>query len=147
MAPDLGADSTRLTASGHSAGAHLASYLAATSPQENASPDLPALKGLLLVSGIYDLTDIPDSFLKYEAKMTPAEASAWSPLTSRHLDGPRRIIMLGEMDTAPFHVQGQQFASLRKRNTPEGELRIEAGLNHLTIVLALGDPKSPAGLC
>src|SRR3546814_10290056 len=105
MAPDLGADSTRLTASGHSSVAHLASYLAATSPQENASPDLPALKGLLLVSGIYDLTDIPDSFLKYEAKMTPAEASAWSPLTSRHLDGPRRIIMLGEMDTAPFHVQ------------------------------------------
>lgn len=147
MAPDLGADATRLTASGHSAGAHLASYLAATSPQESASPDLPALKGLLLVSGIYDLTDIPDSFLKHEAKMTPAEASAWSPLTSRHLDGPRRMVMLGEMDTAPFHAQGQQFASLLKRNTPGGELRIEAGLNHLTIVLALGDPQSPSGLC
>lgn len=147
MAPDLGADATRLTASGHSAGAHLASYLAATGPEESAPPDLPALRGLLLASGIYDLTDIPGSFLKNEAKMTPAEASAWSPLTSRHLDGPRRIVLLGEMDTAPFHVQGQQFASLLERNAPGGEFRIEGGLNHLTIVLALGDPQSPLGLC
>lgn len=145
LAPQLGADATRLTASGHSAGAHLASYLAATGPQESAPPDLPALRGLLLVSGIYDLSDIPGSFLKHEAKMTPAEASAWSPLTSQQLPGPRRIVMLGEMETAPFHIQGQQLASLLKQSDLDGELRIEAGLNHLSIVLALGDPKSSAG--
>ncbi len=147
MAPDLGADATRLTASGHSAGAHLASYLAAIGPEERALPDLPLLRGLLLVSGIYDLTGIPGSFLKNEAKMTPAEAAAWSPLTSRHLDGPRRMVMLAEMDTAPFHVQGRQFACLLERNVAGSEFRVEAGLNHLTIVLALGDPRSPSGLC
>ncbi len=147
MAPELGVDAARLTASGHSAGAHLASYLAAIGPEEGASPELPALRGLLMVSGIYDLTDIPGSFLKDEAKMTPEEASAWSPLSSRHLQGPRRIVMLGEGDTEPFHVQGRQFASLLERNGMEGELRIEAGLNHLTIVLSLGDPRSPCGRC
>ncbi|MFQ3787776.1 alpha/beta hydrolase [Halomonas sp. A29] len=147
IAPDLGADATRLTVSGHSAGAHLASYLAASGPEESVPPALPGLRGLLLVSGIYDLTDIPASFLKYEAQMTPAEASAWSPLTSRHLEGPRRIVMVGEMDTPPFHVQGQQFASLLANDDLDGEFHIEAGLNHLTIVLALGDPQSPAGLC
>lgn len=145
MAPQLGADATRLTASGHSAGAHLASYLAATGPKESAPPDLPALSGLLLVSGIYDLTGIPGSFLKHETKMTPAEASAWSPLTSHQLHGPRRIVMLGEMETAPFHIQGQQLASLLEHNDLDGDFRIETGLNHLNIVLALGDPKSPAG--
>lgn len=147
MAPDLGADATRLTASGHSAGAHLASYLAAIGPEESPAPDLPALQGLLLACGIYDLTDIPGSFLKDEAKMTHAEASAWSPLASSHLHGPRRIVMVAEKDTAPFHTQGQQFATALQGNAPTGELRIEAGLNHLTIVLALGDPKSPAGIC
>src|SRR5690606_37559921 len=35
MAPELGADPGRVTASGHSAGAHLASYLAAIGPEEN----------------------------------------------------------------------------------------------------------------
>lgn len=147
MSPDLGADATRLTVSGHSAGAHLASYLAATGPEETVPPDLPSLRGLLLVSGIYDLTDIPDSFLKDEAKMTHAEASAWSPLTSHQLHGPRRIVMVAEMDTPPFHVQGQQFASLLQRNALDAEFRIEAGLNHLSIVLALSDPKSDAGRC
>src|SRR5690606_5516397 len=96
MAPDLDADAARLTASGHSAGGHLASYLAAVGPEESVSPELPELRGLLLVSGLYDLTDIPRSFLKDEAKMTVAEASAWTPLTSRQLQGPRRIMMLGE---------------------------------------------------
>jgi arylformamidase len=147
MAADLGADATRITASGHSAGAHLASYLAAIGVEETTPPDLPALRGLLLVSGIYDLIDIPGSFLKSEAKMTPAEASAWSPLGARQVRGPRRIVMVSEMDTAPFHSQGRQFASLLGRTVHDAEFRVEAGLNHLTIVLALGDPKSPAGLC
>lgn len=147
MAPELGVDAARLTASGHSAGAHLASYLAAIGPEEAAPPELPALRGLLLVSGIYDLTGIPGSFLKDEARMTPAEASAWSPLTSRHLQGPRRIVMLGERETAPFHVQARELASLLERNALEGELRIEAGLNHLSIVHALGDPESSCGRC
>lgn len=102
MAPDLGTDVTRLTASGHSAGAHLASYLAAAGPDESTVADLPSLQGLLLVSGIYDLTDIPGSFLKNEAKMTAAEAMAWSPLTSSQLDGPRCIVMLAERTRRHF---------------------------------------------
>lgn len=147
MAPDLGADAARITVSGHSAGAHLASYLAATGPEEGTAPDGPALRGLLLVSGIYDLTGIPDSFLKNEAKMTVEEAAAWSPLASRHHQGPRRILMVSEADTAPFHTQGKQLASLLSNDGIDAEFRVEAGLNHLTIVLALGDPESPPGRC
>lgn len=147
MAPELGADAARLTASGHSAGAHLASYLAAIGPEESFLPDVPTLSGLLLVSGIYDLTDIPSSFLKNEAKMTAAEASTWSPLTSRHFHGPRRIVMLSEKDTAPFHVQGHQLTTLLERKALAGELRIESGLDHLKIVLALSDPRTPSGRC
>ncbi|MBF6616919.1 MAG: alpha/beta hydrolase [Candidimonas sp.] len=147
MASELGADAARMTASGHSAGAHLASYLAAIGPQESTSVNLPELRGLLLVSGIYDLTDIPGSFLKDEAKMTTAEASAWSPLTSQQLPGPRRIVMLAQMDTPPYHDQGKRFASLLQHDVPEAEFIAQPGLNHMTIVLALGDPKSSAGLC
>lgn len=147
MAPELGADPGRYTVSGHSAGAHLASYLAAIGPEENEPVDLLALRGLLLISGIYDLSEIPDSFLKHEAKMTHAEAAAWSPLSSRQLYAPRRIVMLAEHDSVPYHTQAHQFSSLLKADGMDTQLRIEAGLNHLTIVLALADPKSPAGLC
>jgi arylformamidase len=40
----------------------------------------------------------------------------------------------------------RQFASLLERTVHDAGFRVEAGLNHLTIVLALGDPKSAAGL-
>jgi len=145
IAPGLGADPGRFTASGHSAGAHLASYLAAFGPEEEALPSLPPLRGLLLVSGIYDLSGIPDSFLKDEAKMTAAEAAAWSPLTSTQLDGPSRIITRGEFETAPFQMQAEALATALAGAGPKSELRLEKGRNHLSIVLDLADPRSPLG--
>ena len=56
IAPGFGADPARFTVSGHSAGAHLATYLAAHGPQETDRPDLPSVRGMLMVSGIYDLS-------------------------------------------------------------------------------------------
>lgn len=141
IAPGLGADPARLTASGHSAGAHLASYLAAWGPGETDRPPLPPLRGLLLVSGIYDLSGIPGSFLKDETKMTPAEASAWSPLASVHLPGLPRIITRGAAETAPFQQQAAALAGM----LPDTELRQEPGLNHLDIVLAMSDPQASLG--
>lgn len=145
MAPELGANPARLTVSGHSAGAHLACYLAGRGPAEKTRPDLPVLRGLLLVSGIYDLSGIPGSFLKDEARMTPEEAQAWSPLASRHDPGPRRILTRGEDETKPFHRQASAMAALLEEGGAKVELRCEAGLNHLTVVQALADPAAPLG--
>lgn len=146
LAPDLGVNPGRMTVSGHSAGAHLASYLAAIGPEESSSPpDLPPVQGMLLISGIYDLSDIPYSFLKNEAKMTPAEAAAWSPLSSEQLQGPRRIVMVSEGDTPPFHEQARRLVTLLDSQGQKAELHTEPNLNHLSIVLALSDPHSRAG--
>ncbi len=148
IAPEFGGDPARFTASGHSAGAHLASYLAATGPEdtgpEEPTPDLAPVSGLLLVSGIYDLSGIPGSFLKDEAGMLAEEARAWSPLTSAQTSGPLRIITRGENETAPFQDQAESMAQL-VAGKGGAELRREQGLNHLTIVLALADPLHPLG--
>ncbi|MGZ9810123.1 alpha/beta hydrolase [Pseudoroseicyclus sp. H15] len=142
MAPELGADPARFTVSGHSAGAHLASLLAAKAPGDAAMPDLPPIKAMLLASGIYDLTGIPGSFLKDEAEMREDEAADWSPLAADHLAGPLRVITRGAEETAPFQEQAEALAGLLG---PEAELRQEAGHNHLSIVLDLGDPAAPLG--
>ena len=142
MAPELDADATRFTVSGHSAGAHLASFLAAYSPEESPEPVLAPVGGLLLLSGIYDLSEIPDSFLKDEAGMTHPEARAWSPLTSHQLAGPRRIVMLSEHDTPPYHIQAKQFTSMLERDGHDVIQRVEPKLNHLSIVLELSNPRS-----
>jgi arylformamidase len=144
-ASDFGADPRRLTVSGHSAGAHLASFLAATGVEETAKPALPSISGLLLVSGIYDLSGIPDCFLRDEARMTQAEAEAWSPLTSSQLHGPHRIIAFGADETPPFH---QQAAALHTRLHTQGsaaKLLPVPSLNHMSVVLDLADPAGILG--
>jgi arylformamidase len=145
LAPRIGVDPARVTASGHSAGAHLVSLLAARAPGDRDPAPPPGLKGLLLVSGIYDLHDIPDSFLKDEAGMTHAEAADWSPLSARNFANPARIITRGAEETAPFQDQAEAFASLIAGAGGAVETRKEAGRNHLTVLLDLADPNTSLG--
>lgn len=144
QAPALGADPARLTVSGHSAGAHLASYLAATGPEDAVAPATP-VAGLLLLSGIYDLSGIPGSFLKDEARMTVSEARAWSPVTAHQHTGPGRIVALGAEETAPFHDQAQRLHRLLGPAGRGARLMVQPGLNHMNVVLDLADPERPLG--
>jgi arylformamidase len=144
-AADFGADPDRITVSGHSAGAHLASFLAAVAPGETERPALPVVQEMLLVSGIYDLSGIPGSFLREEAKMTPAEAAAWSPLTANQLPSPRRIIAFGADETSPFHDQAR---ALKEKLTADGsaaQMLSVPNLNHMNVVLDLADPSDRLG--
>lgn len=144
-APSFGGDAARITVSGHSAGAHLASYLAAQGPSETATPVLPDIKGMLLLSGIYDLADIPDSFLRHEAEMTEEEAAGWSPLGSSHQTGPDRILAFGEDETQPFHDQAK---ALHRRLAADGfavEILAVPQTNHMNVVLDLADPDGLLG--
>jgi arylformamidase len=145
QARGLGADPGRFTVSGHSAGAHLASYLAATAPDEAAPLALPPVRGLLLLSGIYDLSGIPGSFLKDEARMRPDEAGAWSPLASRQHEGPHRVLALGADETPPFHVQATALHRMLGADGQPAELLVRPGLNHMNVVLDLADPAQPLG--
>lgn len=145
IAPEVGADPGRFTVSGHSAGAHLASLLAADAPADTEPADLPALRGMLLVSGIYDLSDIPGSFLKDEAEMREDEAEAWSPLHARHRPCPRRVLTRGEAETAPFHDQALALGALLKRGGQQVEVNTVRSANHLTVVFELADPDAPLG--
>lgn len=144
-AGDFGADPRRLTVSGHSAGAHLASYLAATGSSETKEPPLPRIQGLLFLSGIYDLSGIPNSFLRDEAQMTAAEANAWSPLTSGQHPCPRRIVAYGGDETTPFHDQAMQFQVVLASKNEKADLLPAPGLNHMSVVLDLADPDGLIG--
>lgn len=145
LAPEIGADPARFTVSGHSAGAHLATLLASRAPGDDRWPGLPKLRGMLLVSGIYDLSGIPGSFLKDEAKMRTDEADSWSPLLAQHAPDLLRIITRGEEETSPFHDQAVALNSLLSVNAQRTELRTETGANHLIIVFDLSNPQSPLG--
>lgn len=144
-ARDFHADPGRITVSGHSAGAHLASFLAARGPTEVENAPLPAVQGLFLLSGIYDLSEIPDSFLRHEAKMTKQEAASWSPVTATQLSCQTRIIAFGAEETSPFHVQAAHLVQILRAQGDVASIISAPHRNHMSVVLELGEPTSPLG--
>lgn len=140
-ATSLGAAPKRFTASGHSAGAHLASYLAAAAPGEKAQPN--TINSLILVSGIYDLAPIPRSFLQAEIGLTSGEVEQWSPLDATHAVAINRTLLVGREETRPFHEQADQLGDMLAGNRTK--IRTLGHLNHMSIILDMGDPATNAG--
>lgn len=138
-AAQWGGDAARISASGHSAGAHLASYLAARGADEAAMPQT-GVAALLLVSGIYDLAPIGRSFLKTELSLTPREIADWSPLGAEPRVEVPVTLAVGARETDPFHLQARGFeTSLRERGVG-AELVTVPDRNHMDIVLEMGRP-------
>ncbi|MCR8725397.1 alpha/beta hydrolase [Frigidibacter sp. ROC022] len=139
-AGDFGGDAKRITVSGHSAGGHLASWLAARTTAEPPLPRIP--REMLLLSGIYDLAPIPSSFLQPEIALTPEEVADWSPMTAILLPGCTRLLAFGADETPPFRDQARAYAA---HLGDSGRLLEVAGCNHMNIVLELGNPQHPLG--
>ena len=135
-AASFGGDPRALSASGHSAGGHLASWLVARGPGEAPAP--PLVRSALLVSGLYDLAPLARSFLQSEIHLTEEEVAAWSPVLGRPAANVAVTLVAGGAETAPFHEQMKAYAEVLARAgarvgtaTPEGE-------DHMTIVRSLG---------
>jgi arylformamidase len=83
-AADFGGNPDRLYLAGHSSGAHLAGCLLVTDWTKRGLP-ADAIKGALLVSGMYDLHPVLLSSRSTYLHVTPEEAAEASPM--RHLAG------------------------------------------------------------
>lgn len=140
-APRFGGDPRAFSASGHSAGAHLASFLVCRAAHE---PEvaLPAVRSVLLVSGIYDLDPITRSFLQPELQLRSEEVARWSPI--RTLPDRQAVVSLlvGAAETQPFHEQAGAFAAHLASVGGRSQLTTVAGEDHMTIIRELGRPGS-----
>lgn len=136
-----GGDPAALSASGASAGAHLASFLTCRGAGEATAPASP-VRSLLLVSGIYDLDPITSSFLQPEIGLTAEEVTAWSPLTATPVPGPAVDVVVGADETPPFLAQGRAFADRLAGAGVDSRFATLPGENHMSIATALGTPGS-----
>ena len=140
-AAGFGGDPGAISASGHSAGAHLASYLVADGPHEPRRPDTP-IRSVLLLSGLYDLEPVSRCFVQAEIRLTDDEVERWSPCRAvPHADAAVRIAY-GDLETAPFRDQAADHAArlgpaCRAVDSLPGE-------DHMSVVRALGRPGSAA---
>jgi acetyl esterase/lipase len=134
-----GGDPARLTVSGHSAGAHLASLL--FTKEEGPS----GINGALLLGGIYDLKPLQSSFLMPLIGLTDEEVRNYSPITHAFEPGMAVAVLHGERETSPFHVQAAEFSRRLDRQRCRVSLASLKGADHMSSVRDLGAPETEAG--
>jgi arylformamidase len=140
--PELGVDRERLVIAGHSAGGHLAAMALAT---EWSARGLPAglIKGVCPISGIFDLEPIRRCYLNDVLAMDEAEAARNSPI---HLAPQTRcpvVVAVGGDETPAFREQSRRYAERLAGHGVAGELMVRPGLDHFSIIAALGSGDDP----
>jgi arylformamidase len=137
-APVLGLDARRMVVAGHSAGAHLAA-MAVLAPRP------PPVAGLALVSGVFDLAPVAGSYVNEKVRMTAEEAARLSPALRLPPAPLPVLVTVGEDEPLGFHEQSRALAwAWRGHGCADGVMLLP-GLNHFSILDALGEPGSALG--
>lgn len=134
-----GGDPARLTISGHSAGAHLATMLF----QHERAPS--RVQSALLLGGLYDLEPLQKSFLKSEIALTDDEVAAFTPMKKQYDASTSVIVLVGARETPPFHQQANAFSRKLHSQGLKVSQRIVVNRNHMDSVRDLGVPHSLTG--
>lgn len=114
---------------GHSAGAQLAYWVAA-------SGKIPIDK-LVLVSGIYDLTPLVGTYVNKSLELDQAQARALSPQFGELNALPASQVVIAENDSPAFRRQGRDFAASLQAANIQTELVDIPNCDHFDVLDAL----------
>ena len=143
-AVDFGGDPNRLFVSGHSAGGHLTAMMM-TTVWPALGDDLPGniIKGGCALSGIFDLTPIPLSYMQETLQFTPDQVARNSPVTLSPSTKAPLIVGVGGDESEEFIRQSQVFAEhWGAPGAIECWMMTLEGINHFTILGEFADPKN-----
>ena len=126
---DLGADASRIVASGWSAGGHLTAMAMMN----------PRIKGGVAISGIYDLEPIRHSYLNVKLGLDEAMSRRNSPMLLTHAIKPMALTV-GAAELPLLRKQTADFASYRARHGLPVTYEEIPGANHFTIMDEMASP-------
>ena len=128
-----GADKNRITISGHSAGAHLVSYILSLNWEKYSLP-YNLFKGAALVSGIYDLEIVRKLSVNADIKLNAIDAKKLTTInTLPHYKMPI-IISYGEDEPLGWKDQSKKYEGLLKKNNFKLESILCKKNNHFTLI-------------
>lgn len=115
---------------GWSAGGHLSAMVCA---QSN-------VKGILAISGIFDLEPIALSYLNASLQLTPDEIATLSPLKTLVPNAVQQCIAVGGNELPELKRQSALYAETAQRLGLPARLHCLAGHHHFSILDELSDP-------
>jgi len=142
-AAGFGGDANRLYVLGKSSGGHVAGVMATTDWTAGRGLPPDALKGGLLVSGMYDLEPVRRSFRNGFLKLDEATAARYSPIRHIPANGCPLVVGVGAEETAEFRRQSRDFAAAWQAHGLDCRFVEMAGRHHFSITADLSDPAGP----
>lgn len=139
-ATSFGGDRERITLSGHSAGGHLAARVIAARWQRDYGIADDAVKGVVAISGLFDLEPLRWSWLQPTLQLSGDEILAQSPI--RHLPPARVPVVaaVGGHESAEFRRQSREYAAALETRHGGAEYLEVAGRHHFDVLDDLADP-------
>ena len=137
-----GGDPQNITMSGHSAGAHLLAQILAMDWQAEGFAACP-LKGAALVSGVYDLRPLVDTYINDALDMDEVEAARHSPALHLPKSACPIALSVGQNETKAFKGQTANFAKALQMAGHECMSVPMVDYNHFDIILQMANPQSP----
>ncbi len=139
---EFGGDPDNITLSGHSAGGHLAAMAMLTDWQGEYGLAGTPLRGVIGISGLYDLRPLRYTDLQTHLQLTGDQIQRNSPLF--HVtETPCPVwLVVGGDETPEFHRQSDAFAdALGEAGSRAVRISVE-GANHFTVMNGFGDVES-----
>ena len=132
----LAANAARLGAgplyvAGNSAGGHLAAC----------TLDLPAVRGVIAISGLYELEPISLNYLNEALGLTPEEVARHSPMRNIPVTSTPIVVTVGTAELPELVRQSAGYAAALKANGLRAEYLPLAGHDHFSILEELRRPE------
>ena len=139
-AASFGGDPNRIYLAGHSSGAHLGGVVTVTDWEKDFGLPRNALKGAILISGMYDLKAVRLSKRGQYVKFDDETEEKLS--TQRHLDKLHTPLIVGHgtLETPEFQRQTREFAAAVKAAGKPVEFFIGEGYNHFEMQETMANP-------
>lgn len=131
LADELGFDAQQIFVGGWSAGGHLAALAA----------DRAVVRGVISISGIFDLEPIALTYLNEELQLQPFEIQTLAPIRNMSRRNVPMLLFVGGNELPELQRQSRDYETLARAAGLDVTLAVLPGLNHYTIMEQLASPE------